>query len=210
MRGQSSVNGISTPFRGAKLDRIKINFTESIQTKIAAAEALPNDIQTAAQMLTICLLNGNKILACGSGPSAALAQLFVTQLVHRFETERPALPAIALNADSCLLSAVATDCGFDEAYAKQIRALGLRGDILLVLAGDGNNRVLIKAAEAALSRDMTIIALTGGDGGEIAGLLGPSDVEVRVPSTHISRILEVNLLCLQCLCDLIDRTLFPQ
>ena len=68
MKAQSSANGISTPFRGAKLDRIKVNFTESIQTKIAAAEALPNDIQTAAQMLTICLLNGNKILACGSGP----------------------------------------------------------------------------------------------------------------------------------------------
>lgn len=206
----ASASGISTPFRGRKLDRIRENFTESIQTKIAAAEALPDHIQTAAQMLTICLLNGNKILTCGNGPAAALAQLFVSQLLHRFETERPSLPAMALTADSTLMSAISSDNSFADVYAKPIRALGQRGDILLVLSGEGNNRALIKAAEAALSRDMTIVALTAGDGGEIAGLLGPSDVEIRVPANHISRVLEVYLLCLQCLCDLIDRTLFPQ
>lgn len=192
------------------MDRIKENFTESIQTKIAAAEALTEQIQTAAQMLTISLLNGNKIMACGNGGAGALAQLFVSQMLNRFETERPALPALALTADALSLSAIARDSGFDEAYAKQIRALGQAGDILLVLADEGNARNLIKAAEAALSRDMTIIALTGSDGGEMAGLLGPSDVEIRVPSTRPSRILEVNLLTLHCLCDLIDRTLFPQ
>ncbi len=192
------------------MDRIKENFTESIQTKIAAAEALTEQIQTAAQMLTISLLNGNKIMACGNGGAGALAQLFVSQMLNRFETERPALPALALTADALSLSAIARDSSFDEAYAKQIRALGQAGDILLVLADEGNARNLIKAAEAALSRDMTIIALTGNDGGEMAGLLGPSDVEIRVPSTRPSRILEVNLLTLHCLCDLIDRTLFPQ
>lgn len=192
------------------MDRIKENFTESIQTKIAAAEALTDQIQTAAQMLTISLLNGNKIMACGNGGAGALAQLFVSQMLNRFETERPALPALALTADALSLSAIARDSSFDEAYAKQIRALGQAGDILLVLADEGNARNLIKAAEAALSRDMTIIALTGNDGGEMAGLLGPSDVEIRVPSTRPSRILEVNLLTLHCLCDLIDRTLFPQ
>lgn len=192
------------------MDRIKENFTESIQTKIAAAEALSDDIQTAAQMLTICLLNGNKILSCGNGSAAALSQLFVSQLVHRYETERPSLPAIALNADNVLLSGIAAENGFDEIYAKQVRALGQSGDIMLMIAGAGRDKALIKAAEAALSRDMTIIALTGADGGELAGLLGPSDVEIRVPSASMPRILEVNLLCLQCLCDLIDRTLFPQ
>ena len=192
------------------MDRIKENFTESIQTKIAAAEALPDQIQTAAQMLTICLLNGNKILTCGNGPAAALSALFVSQLSHKFETERPSLPALALTADSTLLSAISADNGFDEVYAKPIRALGQRGDILLVLAGEENNRALTKAAEAALSRDMTIVALTSGDGGELAGLLGPSDVEIRVPANNQARVLEVYLFCLQCLCDLIDRTLFPQ
>ncbi len=84
------------------MDRIREHFTESIQTKIAAAEVLSDDIQTAAQMLTICLLNGNKILTCGHGPAAALSQLFVSQLVHRYDTERPALPAFSLNADGVL------------------------------------------------------------------------------------------------------------
>lgn len=192
------------------MDRIKEHFTESIQTKIAAAEALAEDIQTAAQMLTICLLNGNKILTCGNGTMAALSQLFVTQLVHKFDTERPSLPAIALSADSTLMSGIAAESGYDNMYAKQVRALGQRGDILLLLTSEGNDKALIKAAEAALGRDMTLVALTGFDGGEIAGLLGPSDVEIRVPSANHARILEVNLLCLQCLSDLIDRTLFPQ
>lgn len=197
-------------FRGSRLDRIKENFTESIQTKIAAAEALSDVIQTAAQMLTICLLNGHKIMACGNGGGAVLAQLFVSQMLNRFETERPSLPAMSLNGDMASISAIANDYGFDDVYAKQVRALGLSGDILLVLDGQPGSRSLIKAAEAALSRDMTIIALTSGDGGEMAGLLGPSDVEIRVPSTSRSRILEVNLLVLHCLSDLIDRTLFPQ
>ncbi|MGL4750902.1 MAG: SIS domain-containing protein [Aeromonadaceae bacterium] len=192
------------------MDRIKEHFTESIQTKIAAAEVLAEDIQTAAQMLTICLLNGNKILACGNGVMAALGQLFVTQLVHKFDTERPSLPAISLTADSLLLSGIAAETGYDDIYAKQVRALGQHGDILLLLSAEGNDKALLKAAEAALGRDMTLIALTGNDGGEMAGLLGPSDVEIRVPSANKARILEVDLLCLQCLSDLIDRTLFPQ
>ena len=185
-------------------DRIKENYTESIQTKIAAAEALPDAIHTAAQMITICLLNGHKVLACGNGPSAALAQLFISELVNCYETQRPSLPGMALTP------AIATDHGFEEVYAKQIRALGQPGDILVVITTSGHSRSLIKAAEAALSRDMTIVVLSGGDGGEMAGLLGPNDVEIRVPSARRPRILEVNLLTLHCLCDLIDQTLFPQ
>ena len=191
-------------------DRIKENYTESIQTKIAAAEALPDAIHTAAQMITICLLNGHKVLACGNGPSAALAQLFISELVNCYETQRPSLPGMALTPDMATISAIATDHGFEEVYAKQIRALGQPGDILVVITTSGHSRSLIKAAEAALSRDMTIVVLGGGDGGEIAGLLGPNDVEIRVPSARRPRILEVNLLTLHCLCDLIDQTLFPQ
>ena len=188
-------------------DPIKENYTESIQTKIAAAEALPDAIHTAAQMLTICLLNGHKVMACGNGPSSALAQLFISELVNCYETPRPSLPGLALTPDMATISAIATDHGFEEVYAKQIRALGQPGDILVVITTTGNSRSLI---EAALSRDMTIIVLGGGDGGEIAGLLGPNDVEIRVPSARRPRILEVNLLTLHCLCDLIDQTLFPQ
>ncbi len=130
------------------------------------------------------------------------------ELVNCYETERPSLPGMALTPDMATISAIATDHGFEEVYAKQIRALGQPGDILVVITTTGNSRSLIKAAEAALSRDMTIVVLGGGDGGEIAGLLGPNDVEIRVPSARRPRILEVNLLTLHCLCDLIDQTLF--
>ncbi|EKE71464.1 D-sedoheptulose-7-phosphate isomerase [Gallaecimonas xiamenensis] len=192
------------------LDRIKDSFTESIQTKIVASEALPDAITQGAMMLVNCLLAGNKILACGNGGSALQAQHLASLLVHRFETERPSLPALALGAGSGMLTAVSNDDSFNEVFSKEVRALGQAGDVLLVISTSGNSRNLIKAMEAALSRDMTILALTGMDGGEMAGLLGPGDVEIRVPGYRPARTLEMHLLVLHALCDAIDSTLFSQ
>lgn len=104
------------------LERIKVCFTESIQTQIAAAEALPDAISRAAMTLVQSLLNGNKILCCGNGTSAANAQHFAASMINRFETERPSLPAIALNTDNVVLTAIANDRLHDEIYAKQVRA----------------------------------------------------------------------------------------
>lgn len=191
------------------LDRIKASFTESIQTQIAAAEALPDAINTAAFSMAQALLNGNKILICGNGGSAANAQRFASLLLNRFEKERPGLPAIALSTDTSTLSAIANDANFDEVFSKQVRALGQPGDLLLGLSSGGNSRNVIKAMEAAVSRDMKIIALTGKDGGEMAGLLSETDVEIRVPSERSARVQEIHLLTIHCLCDLVDNTLFP-
>ncbi|WP_159565612.1 DnaA initiator-associating protein DiaA [Budvicia diplopodorum] len=191
------------------LERIKGCFTESIQTQIAAAEALPVPISLAATTIVQSLLNGNKILTCGNGASAANAQHFAANLINRYETERPSLPAIALSADNVTLTAISNDGLKDEVYAKQVRALGQAGDILLAISSRGNSRDIIKAVEAAVTRDMTIIALTGCDGGELAGLLGQQDVEVRIPSYRGARIQEMHMLIVNCLCDLIDFTLFP-
>lgn len=192
------------------LEKIKACFTESIQTQIAAAEALPDAISTAAMAMVQALLNGNKILCCGNGPSAANAQCFAATMINRFETERPGLPALALSADSILLTAITDDRLQDEVYSKQVRAMGQMGDVLLAISTHGNNRDIIRAVEAAVTRDMTIIALTGHDGGELAGLLGPQDVEIRIPSHRCSRIHEMHTLTANCLCELIDNTLFPQ
>ena len=115
------------------LERIKVCFTESIQTQIAAAEALPDAISRAAMTLVHSLLNGNKILCCGNGTSAANAQHFAANMINRFETERPSLPAIALNTDNVVLTAIANDRLHDEIYAKQVRALGHAGDVLLAI-----------------------------------------------------------------------------
>ncbi|GLP97514.1 phosphoheptose isomerase [Paraferrimonas sedimenticola] len=192
------------------LERIKESFKESIQTKIDASEALPEALEKASMMMVSCLLNGNKILTCGNGGSAGDAQHFSSELLNRFETERPSLPAIALTTDSSTLTSIANDYSYDEVFSKQVRALGQPGDILLAISTSGNSNNVIKAMEAALGRDMTIVALTGKDGGAMAGFLSESDVEVRVPSTRTARIQEVHLLAIHCMCDSIDRTLFPQ
>lgn len=192
------------------LDQIKRCFTESIQIQIAAAEVLPDAITKAAATLTRSLLNGNKILCCGNGLSAANAQSFATNMTYRFETERPSLPAIALCADNILLTAIGAEQPYDLIYARQVRALAQAGDILLAVSARGNSRNVIKAVEAAVTRDLTIVALTGYDGGELAGLLGPQDVEIRIPSHRDGRINEMHLLVINCLSDLVDNALFPK
>ena len=191
------------------IEKIKANFTESIQTKISAIEILPEAIEKAAYMMVEALIRGNKILTCGNGGSASDAQRFSSEMLNRFERDRPSLPAIALSTDTSTLTAIANDTAFDEVFAKQVRALGQPGDILLAISSSGNARNVIAAVEAALSRDMTIVVLTGRDGGEIAGFLSEHDVEIRVPSNRTARIQEVHLLAIHNLCECIDDSLFP-
>lgn len=191
------------------IEQIKANFTESIQTKIAASETMAESIDYAAQIIVHALINGNKILSCGNGGSATDAQRFTSQLLNRYERERPSLPAIALSADTSTITSIANDSGYEDIYSKQVRAIGQPGDILLAISTSGNSRNIISAMEAGLSRDMTIIALTGSDGGEMAGLLGPNDMEMRVPSNRSARIQEVHQLVLHILCECIDNSLFP-
>ena len=192
------------------IEKIKANFTESIQTKIAASEVLPESINSAAQMMVEALIRGNKILSCGNGGSAGDAQHFSSELLNRYERDRPSLPAMALTTDSSTITSIANDYSYDEVFSKQVRALGQAGDILLAISTSGNSRNVINAMEAALSRDMTIVAMTGKDGGEMAGLLGPNDVEIRVPSNRTARIQEVHLLVIHNLCECIDDSLFPE
>ncbi len=190
-------------------DRIKACFTESIQTQIAAAEALPDAISRATDIIVQALLNGHKVLSCGNGASAANAQHFNAIMINQFENERPSLPAIALSADNVMLSAKGNDLQLDEIYAKQVRAIGQAGDVLLAISANGNCQDIVKAVEAAVTRDLAIVALTGVDGGILAGLLAPQDVEIRIPSRRQARIQEMHMLTVNCLCELIDCTLFP-
>ncbi|MBL6735187.1 MAG: phosphoheptose isomerase [Shewanellaceae bacterium] len=192
------------------LDRIKEIFKESIQTKIDAGEILPPAVERAGQVMAQSIVNENKILICGNGGSAADAQHFASELLNRFEIERPGLPAIALTTDSSTLTSIANDYSYAEIFSKQVRALGQSGDVLLAISTSGQSPNIIKAIEAALSRNMIIVALTGKDGGDISGLLSANDVEICVPSYRTARIQEIHLLVIHCLCDYIDQCIFSQ
>ncbi|WP_462164624.1 SIS domain-containing protein [Pseudoalteromonas xiamenensis] len=188
---------------------IKTIFTESIQAQIAAGEVLQDALESGALSIAQTLLNGNKLLSCGSASCDMLAKHFAGLLVNFFETERPCLPAIPLTAEHRQLS-YSTSTEDHDLFARQVRAFGQSGDILLVVSVDGSEKTVISAVEAALTKDMKIIALVGDDGGELTGLLGPNDVEIKVPSKRPARIVESHLFNLHCLSQLIDNTLFPQ
>jgi len=192
------------------IERIKNNFTESIQTKIAAADALPEKIAKAGELMVKTLLNGGKILTCGNGGSAGDAQHFSAEMLNRYERDRPPLPAIALTTDTPTITAIGNDYDFNQIFSKQVKALGQAGDILLAFSTSGNSKNVIEAIRAALAKDILIITCTGKDGGEMAGLIGANDVEIRVPSNSTARIQEVHLVIIHSLCDLIDNQLFGE
>lgn len=191
-------------------DRIRNHFDASIQTKRAAAEVMTDPIARAARLMADALLGGRKILSCGNGGSAGDAQHFSSEMLNRFERERPGLPAIALTTDTSTLTSIANDYAYDQIFSKQIKALGQGGDILLAISTSGNSANVQKAISAAHERDMTVIALTGRGGGQMATQLTGDDIELRVPSDSTARTQEVHLLVIHCLCDLIDNQLFGE
>ncbi len=192
------------------VQRVKENFSESIQVKTEAAEILAPVIVAAAEAMTNCILAEHKILSCGNGGSAADAQHFSAEMLNRFEMERPGLPALALTTDSSTITSIANDYQFAEIFSKQIRALGQKGDILLAFSTSGESHNIIHAIDAAHDRDMTVIVLTGREGGQIADMMKDDDFELRVPSWSTARIQEVHIMIIHSLCDLIDRHLLGQ
>lgn len=192
------------------LDRIRTLFQDSIRTKETAMELLAPSIAAAAELMTQCLLREGKILSCGNGGSAGDAQHFSSELLNRFERERPGLPAMALTTDTSTLTSIANDYDYSQVFSKQVRALGHGGDVLLAISTSGNSANVLSAITAAHDRQMRVVALTGRDGGSIATALSDGDVEIRVPAQSTARIQETHLLVIHCLCDLIDLHLFGQ
>lgn len=184
--------------------RVKDIFLESIEVKKKSVDILAPLIADAAKAIIDALLNENKIMACGNGGSAADAQHFSAEMLNRFEMERPGLPAIALTTDSSTLTSIANDYQYAEIYSKQIRALGMKGDILIVISTSGKSQNIIHAIDASHDRNMRVIALTGQDGGQIPDLLNKDDIEIRIPAWSTARIQEVHIMIIHSLCDLID------
>ena len=189
---------------------VKDIFNASIAAKQEASSLLSPKISLAIHTMVMALKNGNKILSCGNGGSAADAQHFSAELVCRFERERPALAAIALTVDTSALTAISNDYHYDETFARQIDALAKEGDVLLAISTSGFSSNVVRAIEQAHKNKMAVVALTGRDGGQVAKLLTENDIEIRVPSDSTARIQEIHLLTIHCLCDQIDETLFPE
>jgi D-sedoheptulose 7-phosphate isomerase len=189
-------------------DRIINHFSDSIQTQQETMTYLCELIEYASQRLVSALLNDKKILACGNGRAATSAQLLSSAMLNQFERDRPSLPAFALTTDTATITAIANDYHFDDVFAKQLRALGQSGDILVVYTDGNNSANIAKAITAAHDKELSVIALTGKNGGMIAPMLYETDIEIRVPSDSNARIHEIHVLITHCLCDLIDHQLF--
>jgi D-sedoheptulose 7-phosphate isomerase len=185
-------------------ERIHQLFVESAQIKLAAGEVLAEPIAQAAERIVQSLMAEGKVLACGNGGATADAQRFAAKLVNRYERDRPGLAAIALTADTTILTAIANDSDYAQVFARQINALGQPGDILLAISSSGNSENVLEAARAAHDKDMSVVALTGPDGGELGDLLDERDILIPVPADSVARVQEVHLLAVHCLCDSID------
>ncbi len=182
-------------------------FSQSISTKERARDTMPANIALAARLLCDCVEARNKVLSCGNGGSAGDAQHFSSEMLNRFERDREGLAAMALTTDTSTITAIANDYSYEDIFAKQVRALGRPGDLLLAISTSGNSSNVNRAIEAAHAADMNVIAFSGRDGGSMAPLLRQNDVELRVPSTSTARVQEVHLLLIHCLCFLLDRAI---
>jgi D-sedoheptulose 7-phosphate isomerase len=184
------------------------HFEDHCRVANRTQELLSERIADASLLITRQLISERRILACGNSAGTGDAQGFVASMLNRFEMERTGLPAISLNTDAAIFTSIANDYQYTEIYAKQIRALGQQGDVLLAITNTGESANIVAALDAAHERGMHVILLSGRDGGKSAAALLPDDIELRVPPCSTPRTREVHRIIIHCLCDLIDRQLF--
>jgi len=188
-------------------EHVQQSFADSAQTILAAAEPLSGAIAQAAERMVQALLNDGKILACGNGGSATDAHLFASTMINRFERERPGLAAISLTSATATLTSIANDYDYGMVFARQVSALGGPGDVLLAISTSGYSGNVLEAVRVAHEKEMSVVALTGRDGGDLAEILYDEDVLICVPASTTARIREVHLLAIHCLCGSIDNLL---
>ena len=181
-------------------------FKQSIEAKQKTIETQLNKIEKTALIMINTLKQGNKILICGNGGSAADAQHFATELVVRFEKNRKALPAIALTTDTSNATACSNDFGFEHLFERQVEALGNKDDLLIGISTSGNSPNVIKAIEMANQKEMKVITLLGKDGGKIKDM--NIDCSIIIPNNVTARIQECHETIYHILCYLIEQNLF--
>jgi len=183
------------------------SLNESSETKLKIKDNLQEKLLKAIELLTECYKNGNKLLLCGNGGSAADSQHIATELMIRLShhIQRPALPAIALTTDSSNLTAGGNDIGFENVFARSIEGLGNNGDVLLAISTSGNSSNVIKAVEMAHKKGMKVIGFLGGDGGKLKDNV---DLPIIIPSSNVQRIQEGHITIAHIICELVEDKLY--
>lgn len=190
------------------ISRFRDMCNAAVETIEHTLEQLSSGVLNAGELLCSSLEQGNKILICGNGGSAAEAMHLSSELVNRFEMDRPGLAAISLATDASTLTSIANDFAFEKVFARQVQALGVENDVLIAFTTSGKSANICRAIETAHSCDMHVMLFSGNDGGRAGELLKENDIELRIPSKHTARIQEVHLLLIHALCDYIDHSLF--
>ena len=180
---------------------------ESIGIKEDFIKENTSKITFFAERIALALTSDRKLLLCGNGGSAADAQHIAAEFINRYELERPPLPAIALTTDTSILTSIGNDYSFDEIFSKQVKALGVEGDVLLAISTSGNSANVIEAVKAAKGLGIFSVGLTGGEGGQLTRLV---DLPLVVKSNVTARIQEAHILVGHIICELVDYLLFQQ
>jgi len=186
---------------------VKEILRESIKVKDRFIKDNVSALILLAEKIVLAFTNDRKLMICGNGGSAADAQHLAAEFVNRFILERPPLPAIALSTDTSVLTSIGNDYSFDEVFSKQVKALGVEGDILLAITTSGNSPNILEAAKAARSQGIYVVGLTGGEGGKLVEL---ADETLVVQSKTTPRIQEAHILAGHIICQLVDYILFQQ
>lgn len=186
---------------------IRANIQESVdaKTRLLSDVALITKVEEVANRCVDAYQKGKKILACGNGGSASDAMHMVGELVGRYKMERDGISAIALNANATVMTALGNDYDYDSIFAKQVRALGVEGDILFVISTSGNSKNALKACEQAKKQGIVTVALTGSTGGKLKECC---DLLLNVPSDNTPRIQEMHILLIHAICGAIEKTLY--
>ncbi len=186
---------------------IQRHFNESAETARATAQALGPQIARAVSKALRTLEHGGKILICGNGGSASDAQHFAAELVCRYELDRQALAALSLTSDSAVLTASGNDYDFSKVFSRQIEALGQAKDLLVAITTSGKSKNIELAVEKAMEMGISVVALTGKDGGTLAPIIAETGIELRVPSDVTARVQEAHAIIIHCMCNLIEMNL---
>ncbi|MBN6067358.1 SIS domain-containing protein [Aggregatibacter actinomycetemcomitans] len=183
-------------------------YEENIKTHIYSKSLLSAQIVEATQHLIACLLRGNKVIVCGDGRSYINAQCLVANLLNRYDLKRPSFPSVLLSLDSAVGSTFVSDNTLEKLYQHQFSAIARQGDILVAFAPLGNEKNVLNTITHAVNKEINVIVLTGNSNDHIQGILTDKDLQIAVPSSKESRILENHLFIINSMCELIDFQLF--